>query len=338
MSQEHFVIVGNGPAANSAAFKLRELNADARITALSRETCRQYQPNRLPDFIAGAIDEESLYCCTFNEYKEYDIKLRLAQEVVDADLGGRWVTLAHKEVLRFDGLIIATGGRPNVPAPLQEFRRLMLTLKTVNDAKIWIERLKRVDSVLVIGGDLTSFALTRALLDLGKRVRFIVEPECFWPLCFDEKIRGEAVQSLSSRGVEVIECRRVKGIARIGTDEYEAQTDAGPVKAGLVGAFFGLVPDVKFLTGTGLHIERGILVDEFLSTGFDCVYAAGDCAQVYQPELKDYWVSIGYKNAQRLGQIAASNLIGGRIAAEASPESIYQVDGVKVNTSWWQEF
>jgi NADPH-dependent 2,4-dienoyl-CoA reductase/sulfur reductase-like enzyme len=114
--------------------------------------------------------------------------------------------------------------------------------------------------------------------------------------------------------------------------------DDQDINVGLIGAFFGLVPDIKFMVGSGLRIDRGILTDEYLNTGFEYVYATGDCAQIYHPEIRDYWVSIGHDNAVNLGRIAALNLVGGKVPAEVKKESIYDVQGVKVNTSWWTEF
>ena len=58
-------------------------------------------------------------------------------------------------------------------APLRPFVDLLLTLKTPSDAASWKEALARVDSVLILGGDLTSLAVTRALLTLGKKVFFL---------------------------------------------------------------------------------------------------------------------------------------------------------------------
>jgi NADPH-dependent 2,4-dienoyl-CoA reductase/sulfur reductase-like enzyme len=80
------------------------------------------------------------------------------------------------------------------------------------------------------------------------------------------------------------------------------------------------------------------VVDEHLWTGFENVYATGDCAQIYHPEIRDYWVSIGHENAKTLGRIAATNLVGGRLEARVARESIFEVQGVRVNTSWWKEF
>ena len=338
MAREHFVIIGNGPAANSAALTLRDKAPEARVTIMSRDCYGHYQPNLLPDFIAGKISEEELYVEPPEFYKEKNIKLRLGQEVVDTNFAAHEVMLGHKEVVRFDGLVIAVGGIPRIPEPLLVFEDLMLTLKTVADAKVWIEKLKRVESVLIVGGDLTSLTFTKALLSLGKHVIFVLDHGAFWPVKFDNEVREVVTGNLEKLGVEVVPCQKIRSIACVHEDLCDVETDAGRKEAGVVGAFFGLVPNVKFLARSGLAIERGILVDEYLKTPFDHIYAAGDCAQVYQPHIKDYWVSIGYDNALDLGRIAATNLVGGHVSAEASLESIYTVEGITVNTSWWQEF
>jgi len=121
-------------------------------------------------------------------------------------------------------------------------------------------------------------------------------------------------------------------------DGIEAQVGDETIRVGLIGAFFGLVPDIGFAARSGFKIDRGILVDEYLNTGVEGIFATGDCAQVYHPELRDYWVSIGHDNAVSLGRIAARNLVGEKVQVEISKESIYDVQGVKVNTSWWTEF
>jgi NAD(P)H-nitrite reductase large subunit len=145
-------------------------------------------------------------------------------------------------------------------------------------------------------------------------------------------------QKLSDRGVEVISCKKILGLVKASKEAVEVETDGRKLHVGAMGAFFGLMPDVKFLARSGLAIERGIIVDEFLRTPFEGVYAAGDCAQVYHPAIKDYWVSIGYQNARNLGRIAASNLLGHQEMAETAAAGIFQMDDIAVNTSWWSEF
>jgi NAD(P)H-nitrite reductase large subunit len=284
------------------------------------------------------MGEEGLYACSIDSYKTEGVKLRSGQNAIHLDLNRRRVVLEHKEVVPFTGLIIAVGGRPRVPENLLVFRDHLLTLKTLEDARVWIDRLSQVDRVLMIGGDLTSFAVTRALLHLGKKVYFSLNEDAFWPLRWSKELFEDVAHRLELKGVEVITGRRLRSLARLSEQAYQVQIDERVFEVGLIGAFFGLVPDVRFLAGSGLRIDRGILVDEYLHTGFDGVYATGDCAQIYHPEIHDYWVSIGHDNAVSLGRTAALNLLGEGIRAGVPKESIFEVGGIKVNTSWWMEF
>ncbi|MGD8226666.1 MAG: FAD/NAD(P)-binding oxidoreductase [Desulfobacteraceae bacterium] len=338
MREEHFVIIGNGPAGNQAAFTLREKLPDARITMMDKERLRCYKPNLLPEYVAGKVPEEKLYVSPLEFYKSKGIKLRLGQKVVDVNLENKEITLDHKEIIRFSGLILAVGGKPRIPEPLLPYKHLMFTLKTIADARHWIQELDKVDSVLIIGGDLTSFAVAKALLHLGKKVRFILDEDAFWPVRYNKEIYEQAAHQLTQKGVEVLACRKLKGVGRLSEKVLQVQVDDRKIESGMVGAFFGLIPDVKFLNQSGLQIERGVLADEYLNTGFEGVYAAGDCAEIYHPGIRDYWVSIGYDNAVNLGRIAALNMVGGKVQVDVEPESIFFVERIRANISWWMEF
>jgi nitrite reductase (NADH) large subunit len=338
MAEEHFVVIGNGPAGNEAARTLREKVPGARITQFSRGREPCYRRRLLPDLIAGKIQEQALYMSAFSDYKDNEIKLRCCQEVALLDVERRQLIMDHKEVVPFTGLILAVGGRPRIPEPLEAFGDLMLTLKTLDDARLWRQRLTQSGSVLIIGGDLTSFAVTRALLHLDKKVHFMLDEGAFWPLRPDEALFKEVGQRLSEKGVEVLKSRSIRGMKRAPDGKIQVEADDRELEVDLIGAFFGLVPDIQFLGHSGLTMDRGILVDEYLNTGFEGIYATGDCAQIYHPEIHDYWVSIGHDNAVALGRIAALNLAGGRVQAEVSEESIYEVQGIRVNTSWWMDY
>ncbi len=338
MVEQHFVIIGNGPAGNQAALTLRDKAPDARITLISRHRGGCYRPHLLPHLVAGEISEEGVYVFSPSSYKDKNIKLRSGQEVVDINLERREIILDHKEIVPFHGLIIAVGGKPRIPERLSVFEELMLTLKTLKDAKVWAGKLPKVDSVLMIGGDLTSLAFTKALLGMGKKVYFALDEDAFWPLRFNSALFEEVARKLSQKGVEVLKHSRLKGMAGMSDGTVEAQLGEEKIRVGLVGAFFGLVPDIRFAARSGFRIDRGILVDEYLNTGFEGVYATGDCAQVYHPEIRDYWVSIGHDNAVSLGRTAALNLVGEKVRVEVAQESIFDVQGVKVNNSWWTEF
>lgn len=336
MKDQHFVVIGNGPAGNEAALTLHEHAKEARVTLISREAGGSYRPHLLPRFISGKFTEEDLHVFSPSSYKELGIKFRSGQEVIGLDLKTHEILLDHREIIKYDGLIIALGGKPRIPEGLLVFRDLMLTLKTIDDAKTWSKRLENAESVLMIGGDLTSLSLTRQLIEMGKKIYFAINENAFWPMRFSTNLHDKVSERLMEKDITVLDYSRIKSMSSLPEGGIEMQTGKETVSADIIGAFFGLVPDVNFLARSGLKLDRGILVDEYLNTGFKGVYATGDCAQVYHPEIKDYWISIGHDNAVALGKTAALNLIGEKIKAE--PECIFNVQGVSINSSWWMEF
>jgi NADPH-dependent 2,4-dienoyl-CoA reductase/sulfur reductase-like enzyme len=180
--------------------------------------------------------------------------------------------------------------------------------------------------------------MAKSLIRLGKEIKFLFHEDAFWPVRFDQEVYDQAAHQLSQKGVEVVPGKKIASINPLSEGRFEVQVDDKKIQTGIVGAFFGLVPDIGFLAHSGLQIERGVLVDEYLFCGFDGVFAAGDCAQVYHPDLHDYWVSIGHDNAVNLGKIAAVNLAGGSVKADLKSESIFLVDGIRANISWWMGF
>jgi len=338
LSERHFVVIGNGPAGTEAALALREGAPRDRVTMISRSRAGCYYPHRLPDLIAGKVTEEQIVIAPLKAYADREISLRTCQEAVGLDASRREVTLEHHEVIPCDGFVIAVGGKPRMPESMAAYRALLSTLKSLEDARAWIEKLAKIESVLLIGGDLTSLAVTRALLHLGKKVWFVLDGDAFWPLRADVRLLAEVTAELEKKGVEVLAGADIESISRLADGNLEVQAGGWTVEAGMAGAFFGLVPDVAFLARSGLRIDRGILVDEFLSTGFAGVYAAGDCAQVYHPELRDYWVSVGHENARVLGRIAAANLLCHCDRKAAGAENIFEAREIGLNTSWWMDY
>jgi NAD(P)H-nitrite reductase large subunit len=338
VSQEHFVIIGNGAAANRAADVLRLGDPDARITLISDEFFHFYHRHRLAEYLTGEVGEAELLVRTPQHYQDRRIRLRLGQRVTRVDPQNKILYLKHMETVRYTRLLLCTGGKPRLPEVCYAFRPHFTTVKTLADARQLRSRLDGVREVIVVGGDLVSVRLADALIVLGKRVTFLVDADAFWPLELGPADRAEFAAGLARRGIAVQADDALAVVEPHPAGGYLVGTRAGHrLHADLVGAFFGLVPDVDFLLGTGLNIDRGLLVNEYLQTNLPDIYAAGDCAQVYNPALRNYWVSIGWPNAEKLGEVAARNLLGQVQAAGPAPAKALEFEGVVVNTAWWRQ-
>jgi len=159
-----------------------------------------------------------------------------------------------------------------------------------------------------------------------------------------EKMQGSdaLAERIRESAVQIYEGRKVKEI--LGKDTLNGLLfDDGSTLA-VKGVFIELgakgVVELAGNLGVALDSDSMKYIDtnKKQETNIEGVYAAGDCAQVYHPNIRDYWVSIGHDNAVALGRIAAENLVGGKTRAEAPMQGILTVQGIRVNTSWWMDF
>lgn len=337
-NSEHYVIIGNGATANKAAVALRKGDKEGRITLISNEFFPYYYRHRLCDFMVGKLEEEDLAVKKSASYKEKKIRLRLGQEVAKIDLKSKTVFLKHMEKVQYSKLLLATGGKPRIPETLYSCQEHFTFLKTLADAKRLKRILPQIQRVLIIGGDLISVKVAKALQEMGKKTVFMIENGSFWPLTLNEDEQRELRGGLESLGIEVIADDTLKGVVKEAEYSFRVSTRQGrQIETDLIGSFFGQIPDIDVLLGSGLDLERGILVNEFLETNVADVYAAGDCAQVYNPGIKNYWVSIGWENAKRLGTLAGENMLGKHGSTDLPHKDIFSFEGIKVCTNWWKE-
>jgi 3-phenylpropionate/trans-cinnamate dioxygenase ferredoxin reductase component len=337
MKSDHYVIIGNGPAGNSAADELRKNDPDARITIISDEFFPYYNRHMLRQYIIGEKSRKDLVVRSTAHYQKHRIRLRLGQRVIKADLETNTLYLKHMEKVGFTRLLLCLGGKPRIPETTWSFAKHFTVLKSLADADKLKACLPDTQSFVIIGGDLISVRMSTSLLKVGKEVTFIVDEDAFWPLQLSAEERREFEQNLTKKGARVITGDVLAGIEKESSGYRVMTRDGKTLICDRVGAFFGSIPDVDFLIGSGLDIDRGILVNEFLQTQFKSVYAAGDCAQIYNPAIRNYWVSIGWDNALRLGQIAAHNMLGTADKVDMPPVNSLKADGIAVKTSWWRD-
>src|SRR2546429_3399935 len=111
-----YVILGNGIAGQTCAEDLRKADAEASITVIAAEPHPLYNRVALPRYLRGQVRREKVFMRTPEHSSERGIEILFStaatrvltgEKVVETDAGTR---------LKYDALLIATGGRP-VPPP-----------------------------------------------------------------------------------------------------------------------------------------------------------------------------------------------------------------------------
>ena len=72
----------------------------------------------------------------------------------------------------------------------------------------------------------------------------------------------------------------------------------------------GIEPAVDMLEGSGIHVDNGVVVDEYCQTNVSGIYAAGDVANHYHPVFDRQIRVEHWQNAIKQGAAAARNMLG----------------------------
>ena len=310
------VILGGGAAGIAAANTLRQEGYGGPITMISADADPPVdRPNLSKDYLAGEAQDDWIPMWPPELYAERRIDLALNARVMLIEPEARTLLLEDGSRREFGALLIATGADPiRLEIPGADTTDV-LYLRTFLDSQTIIARARSAKKVAVIGASFIGLEVAAALRARGVEVTVIAPDSRPLVRVMGDQV-GAFIQALhETHGVVFHLGETVASVAgRRITLAGGATLDADFT---VVGA--GVRPSIAWAERSGLKIDRGIVVDEFLETSKPSVFAAGDVARWPDRHTGrnirvEHWVV-----AQRQGQTAARNMLGQRVRFDAVP-------------------
>ncbi|TAL25664.1 MAG: NAD(P)/FAD-dependent oxidoreductase [Nitrospirae bacterium] len=323
-----YVIIGNGAAGTAAAAGIRKIDNESEIIIASDEAYPFYSRIRLIDYLAGETDEKGLVIYKDEWYEKNGIKLLLNTAVSGIDNNKKEIIIPSGGRLKYDKLLIATGGVSFVPPIPGADKKGVFTLRTLKDAIEIKNYAEQVKKVVLIGGGVLGLEAGNSLRKTGHSVA-VVE---FFPRLLPRQMDREGAEILTSQlvgmGFSFYLGAKTKEI--FGDDKVRGVRleDGTIIDCDMVIISAGVRADSELADESGIKCGKGVPVNDRMETEIQDVYAAGDVAE-HKGICYGIWPA-----AEEQGKIAGVNMAGGNaVYGGTTPSNILKVAGIQLIAS-----
>ncbi|HTR09644.1 MAG TPA: FAD-dependent oxidoreductase [Paraburkholderia sp.] len=306
------VVIGGGQAAGWVVKTLRTEGFEGRLVMIADEVHLPYErPPLSKGVLAGEADIETVRIAKPDEFATLNVETWQPDCAVAIDRTKRTVTTRSGREVKYDRLVIATGGAARrLPASVAKSAHVTY-LRTLDEALALGERLRRSQRVLVVGGGWIGLEVAATARKLGVAATVIEGAPRLCARSLPQEVADFLLELHRANGVDVrlnsalvsLEDREEGGVRATFADG--STLDADFAVAGI-----GLTPNTALAQEAGLAVEDGIVVDEFGETSDADIFACGDVANHPNAWLKRRVRLESWANAQNQAIAAAKAVLG----------------------------
>ena len=279
---------------------------------ISNENYSYYKRSQIIQLISKSCTEEELCVRGLQFYKEIETNF-LYNRVTEVIPEKNQVLLKDSSILKYDSLLIASGGKPVVIPWKNVNLEGISTLYTLDDAKKVANLACDAKNAVIIGGGSIAMKVVENLLKIGLNVSIIEKSTHLWPIGFDRKVARIIENKLKENKVKLYLNEEVVGFngenGKVSSITLRNQQE---IPCDLVIITIGMKPNIDFLKNSGIVLDKGVIVDKFMRTNISNIYAAGDVAQTEDPLFDTPILHPTWGDAKKQGKIAAKNMSGNK--------------------------
>ncbi|WP_419872602.1 nitrite reductase large subunit NirB [Candidatus Pristimantibacillus sp. PTI5] len=278
--KKKLVLIGNGMAGVNCIEQILKLVPNRYdITIFGSEPHPNYNRIMLSSVLAGDADMNDIVINSWDWYRENNIILHAGHTVSSIDTKRKIVSTESGIQVPYDDVIIATGSLPfMLPLPGAD-KKGVIAFRDIKDCETMMETAKTYKKAVVIGGGLLGLEAARGLLNLNMEVSVIHSNKILMNRQLDEPAGIMLQKELQEQGMKFLlgkHTEKILGKERVTGLRF---TDGSEERADLLVMAVGIKPNMAMAKKSGIEVNRGILVNDFMETNIPNVYSVGECVE-----------------------------------------------------------
>lgn len=278
-TRERLVLIGNGMAGVATLEQIIKLGGNYEITVIGSEPHPNYNRIMLSYVLEGSQTIDDIVLNSREWYEENGITLYTGVTVTSIDPEHRLIMTDNGTVVPYDKVIIATGSSSlMLPIPGHD-KQGVVGFRDIADCHQMMEAAAKYPRAAVIGGGLLGLEAAKGLVSLGMEVTVVHLVNDLMERQLDSVAAAMLKKELESQGIQFkmgAQTAELQGGERV---ERLLFQDGTTLEADFVVMAAGIRPNTAVARNSGMETERGILVNDYLQTSMENVYAVGECVQ-----------------------------------------------------------
>lgn len=273
-----YVIIGASAAAISAVENLRALDSEGEIIMVSEDS-NVYSRCMLHHYVSNHRNLEGLSFINEDFFEKNNVNWVKGKKVIKVVPENKVIILNDGKEISYDKLLIASGASATVP-PITNLRegKNVNTLRDISDAVSINEFASNYKNAAVIGAGLVGMDAVVGLQERGVHVSVMEMGNRILPLQLDKDAAKTYEDVMKEKNIDIY--TNVK-VVSVNLDENSNVTginleDGRCIPCDFVVVAAGVRANVEFLEGSGIEVNRGVVINEKLETSQKDIYAAGD--------------------------------------------------------------
>jgi NADPH-dependent 2,4-dienoyl-CoA reductase/sulfur reductase-like enzyme len=279
MVSSKYIILGGGMVAGYAAKESASRGlGSGELTIISGEDTLPYErPPLSKGFLSGKDTEDGILINKLEWYEKRGIDIKLRTTIDKIDLRKKRLYADSGEVFEFEALLIATGASARkLDCPGNDLPNVFY-LRSLADSRKIREKAANFKQAVVIGGGFIGMEVASVLSQKNIDTSLIIREDRVWSRVFTRAMSEFFERYYLSRGVKLLKNESVASLQ--GGDRIDVSLLSGrKISCDMVVAGVGAAPVTDLFAKSGLAIENGIAVNEYLETNQPRISAAGDVA------------------------------------------------------------
>ena len=316
---EPLVIVGNGMAAARLVDELVKTSLGRyAIAVIGEEPRLAYNRVLLSSVLAGETTSHEIELKPATWWRDRGVTVKYGSRVTEIDVCRSELKIQGDESIEYSRLVLATGSTPlRLNLPGVDLAGVC-TFRDSRDVDMLLALAARKRPVVVIGGGLLGLEAAYGLAKAGTPVTLLHLMDRLMERQLDLPAADLLKTLVERTGVEVLlnaDTARIHGERRV---EGVELADGRRMAADAVVFAAGIRPNISLASGSGLLVNRGVVVDDRLQTSTENIFALGECAEhrgicygLVEPAYEQAHVlaqHLSGKPAAYRGSVVATNL------------------------------